>query len=244
MSKRTVFFVVGALMAATGRIASANPIMCEVFHARQTPLTQHVQITFADDCAESFEVLSVKRDGEALDGAWSSFQGYTTNTGSGLRELAALQLCDCALTTGAFEYAIEARSDDRDVAMSLTVKVVPAEEVPEPDPDEEDTDTYEMAWDIPDPVEMQGLDCAATCAEDEPASTDAEGDAAGDDTESSATKETEDGGDPEKETAGDKESDSGCTVIGRIGRSSDVSMLFVLGFIAIVIWRFRRNPKA
>jgi hypothetical protein len=240
MEKRTIVFIVGVLMmGGTGRIASANPIMCDVFHARQTPLSKHVQLTFADDCAKSIEITSLKRNGEALDGAWSSFQGYTTNTGSGLRELKALQLCDCDLSTGAYEYAITAMMDGQQEEMSLTITVVPADEVPEPDPDEKDTDTYEMAWDIPDPVEVQGLDCAATC-DGVPATTDT----TNDDTESTGTTDAKDTGDQETEASGGGESGSGCTVTGHIGRPSDVSMFFVIGLIALLILRLRRNPEA
>ena len=48
--------VMGSCISTVGM---ANPMVCEVLNIRQTPESQHVQITYADDCAQSVEILSL-----------------------------------------------------------------------------------------------------------------------------------------------------------------------------------------
>ncbi len=168
MNRAFLTMLTGILITGFSLVGEANPIMCEVLQLRQTPLTEHVQVTFADDCSESFEILSVEKDGEPLSVEWTPFAGYTTNTGSGLRELNSEQACDCDVFLGEHEYIVHARRggvnpDIADIDFPYTIVVKRAEDVPAPVPVDEDTDTYEYGWDIPDPVEVQGLDCEARC---------------------------------------------------------------------------------
>lgn len=183
MNRTCLAVLAAALVVGISLVGEANPIMCEVLHLRQTPLTEHVQITFADDCEQSFEIVSVERDGEALSLEWSPFEGYRTNTGSGIRELKSDQTCDCDVFLGEHEYVVRVRRggvapDVADLDFTYPIVVKRAEDVAAPVPVEEDTDTYEYGWDIPEPVEVQGLDCEAQCrggTDEVPTDTDSGG---------------------------------------------------------------------
>jgi hypothetical protein len=147
-------------LALVSAPALANPIMGDVLIARQTPHTHHVQVTLCRDTAvgELEQPTAVTRDDDPLDPNWVEMDdSYETNTGSGLTDLDAMQFCDCDLEVG--QHTWEVLLPGYDWVWSITLEVV------------EDQDDYEEIdpgpnpdpWDIPDPAEMQGIDCAAAC---------------------------------------------------------------------------------
>lgn len=151
-----------ATFALAATPALANPIMGDVLIARQTPHTHSVQITLGRDTAvgDLDEPTSVTRDGAPLEVDWVTMDDpYETNTGSGLTDVDATQFCDCDLAVG--EHTWEVKLPNYNWAFTVTLEVVEDQ----PDYEEVDPGPDPYPWDIPDPVEMQGIDCAATCAD-------------------------------------------------------------------------------
>jgi len=162
-------------VAFTAPVAQANPILSDVLLVRQTPHTHHVQITLGHDGSDDgvAEPAELSRDGLTLDPTWTALDdGYQTNTGSGLRVVDAIQVCDCDLSVGEHTWTVRLPGYDWSMAASLEVVADQddyQEVDPGPDPD---------PWDIPDPADMQGLDCAAAC---DGSDTDDPGDSTGPD---------------------------------------------------------------
>jgi hypothetical protein len=170
MRNFTTILVINGLYLVMSSIAVGNPVSCEVLRLRQTPKSRHVQVTFGDDCSESEKVVSLTRDGQSSTWRWSELKGFTTNTGSGLDELGVMQTCDCDVAVGEHTYKIAFKNDEYSNDLKDTITVVAA--LPEPDAGGESGDTSdtgtsdtesEEPWSIPDPVEIQGLDCIDYC---------------------------------------------------------------------------------
>jgi hypothetical protein len=160
MANRTCFLAFVALSTAA-LPARANPIVSEALEARQIPHTKHVQLTYAN-MAEVPKSVPLSRDGTALSSVWSPLASYTFNAGSGLTSYGAIQSCDCNVAAGSHSYVIRVENgatDQHDLSTALTV----VEELDAPK-DAGPVPPDAMPWEIPDPVEVQGLDCADACA--------------------------------------------------------------------------------
>lgn len=154
-----VLLALGA--AVVGGSARANPIVTELVRARQVPRTQHVQITFAWEAGgPARQPGEVQRDGKVLTPTWTPLSSYVANSGSGLRSLAATQLCDCEVPLGSHRYDVKVMGGSYPLQANVTV--VPGLEPP---PDGGTPPQMDMLpWDIPEPVEIRGLDCVTACA--------------------------------------------------------------------------------
>ena len=152
------------MIAAAGS-ATGNPISCEAFRVRQVPNSTHVQITFANICSPHQDIESLSRDSDPLDPDWEPFDDYTANLGSGLTTVPADQTCDCDVALGDHRYEITLA--DMSMALSVTVvdpQTMSTDETASDESTEGESDTEEvMPWDIPEPEEIQGLDCNAAC---------------------------------------------------------------------------------
>jgi hypothetical protein len=157
--RRLALLAVAAATVSTP--ALANPVMAEMLRARQIPHTQHVQVTYAGlgFQPDSGSVGPLSRDTASLGQSWLPFAaGVNLNGGSGVAKYAtALQICDCNVPIGSHKYTAKASHGTYD--MPVTVAVV--DNLEEPDAAVVKPDA--MPWDIPDPVEIQGIDCAAWC---------------------------------------------------------------------------------
>ncbi len=159
---RKILVVVIALQAGA---ASANPIALEVARAKQVPGTLHVQLTYAYDGSTATQPTKLTRDGSAVSASWTTFAGYSANTGSGLRSLAAQQLCDCNVSVGSHSYELTVTSGGKEHTLPVSITV--AASVPEPkDAGAPKGDL--LPWEIPEPNPVQGLDCKAACGATKP----------------------------------------------------------------------------
>jgi len=193
--------------------AWANPISMEVLRVRQLPSTTHVQLTWGVDGSTADTPLSSKRDGSEIQLAWTSMSGFTANTGSGLVKLSATQACDCDVAVGQHKYILKVKSamggKEMDYEGSITVEqgltVPPDAGAPVGDLN---------PWEIPEPSQLQGLNCSSTC------STVVPNPDAGATVDAGSTKPNED--------------DGGCSVSGR-GRAASAGLLLLLclGLVAI-----------
>jgi hypothetical protein len=152
--------VVTAVLLQAGA-ASANPIALEVARAKQVPGTLHVQLTYAYDGTSADKPTKLTRDGSALGGSWTAFSGYSANTGSGLRSLAAQQLCDCNVSIGSHKYELTVSTGGKERTLPVSVAVVPSLEEPK---DAGAPVGDFQPWDIPEPNPVQGLDCKTACS--------------------------------------------------------------------------------
>jgi hypothetical protein len=164
MKGRLLLLLVG-LCGLWSLPARANPISLEVVRLRQVPQTMHVQVTFGVDGSTVSAPLAVSRGGQTLSVSWSDSISYTANTGSGLTSMAATQFCDCDLAAGQHDYVVTFNStmttaNPQEMTRSVTVR----ENLPHPDAGLDSGGADMHPWDIPEPSEIQGLDCVAACA--------------------------------------------------------------------------------
>jgi hypothetical protein len=161
--------IIVGMLAGVGS-AVGNPMSCETFRARQVPGSTHVQITFADQCTQDGEITSLSRDKEEMDPEWQPFDGFVANMGSGLMTVPANQVCDCDVALGRYQYQLTYESHYGENEYNRTVEVVDPDTMVVDDEDDEEveTDSEVMPWDIPEPEEIQGLDCIAACEEGGP----------------------------------------------------------------------------
>jgi MYXO-CTERM domain-containing protein len=150
------------LAAAWPGVAGANPVSAERLVVRQVPATTHVQVTVAYDTAYASDsaVVSATRDGTQLDGTWAAASVYQTNMGSGVVSVAGHQYCDCNVPTGSHNYAV-ITSGANGYSYERTLEVVEHYTLPEAT----GGGGYMGAWQEPDPIEVQGIDCVAHCNE-------------------------------------------------------------------------------
>jgi hypothetical protein len=184
----------------------ANPISMEVARGRQVPSSRHVQLTYAVDGSTPTTPISATKDGASLSLSWAlTSASFTANTGSGLVSLSATQACDCDVAVGTRTYVVKVNSAMGGTPQDLTIKVdvvqnlaatadagVPAGDV--------------MPWSIPEPGQIQGLDCMAAC--------------------SGATNKDAGSGSPEKEV-----DDEGCAMGGRPASLSLLMLALGLGLL-------------
>lgn len=165
MSLRRLFGI--SLLLIIGGPAQANPMATSVVRFKQMPGSTHVQVTYGVDAKIETLVtpLSIQRDGAALTSKWTPYSPFSTNTGSGLRDVDATQLCDCHLSMGMHTYTLKLRhkmfgkitEDTRTVKFHV---VQPSAAPKDAGPASADL----MPWSIPDPKGVQGLDCNTPCA--------------------------------------------------------------------------------
>jgi hypothetical protein len=258
MRRFIIFLGASIAMSIYPITAMGNPTWCEVFRVRQVPESRHAQMSFGQTCTNNnVEIISITKDGITLKPSWQSYSGFVANSGSGLKTMSASQTCDCDLALGPheFRFTYKASWSSGSVYNNTFKQVV---EIQEPastvhqdaqsngikDAAPLDSATKDaMPWEIPEPEEIQGLDCIATCKARGPgialpasSSSDASDTAvdasvasAGD----SAAKAL-----PEPGTASTKHNASGCSV----GRSKDVGALpFLLFAAAIGVWLINRR---
>ena len=159
-----------AALASLPVEGAANPIAVEVVRARQVPRSTHVQVTYAVDrgFGPLTDPVAVKRDGQPLAATWvKNPSDFVTNTGSGLQKTLSTQLCDCAVAAGAHTYVVTItnRGGMGTTDLMAAVTVAPGYSGP---PDAGVPRDGGFPWDIPDPPELQGLDCAKQCAQPRP----------------------------------------------------------------------------
>lgn len=155
--RRSVFTIFAVLLL--GSPAGANPVTDRVLRVQQVPHTQHVQVSYA---VESFVTpttpTTLHRNSTVLSPTWTTFSGFSTNTGSGLTDLSASQWCDCNVPLGFYTYSAASQGGG---TLQGEVTVVADLEYPADAgvvaPDAE-------PWDIPEPVGIQGLDCSQACS--------------------------------------------------------------------------------
>lgn len=160
MRRLWVLITAAALVAPLP--AQANPIALEVVRARQVPNTHHVQLTYGVDGQTPVTPVSTTRDGSSLTLTWQSSSSFTANTGSGLVSLAAVQTCDCDVPVGKHDYVVRVKSamGGSEMDYPTSVEVLQDLQVPK---DAGVPGGDMMPWDIPEPGEIQGLDCRTAC---------------------------------------------------------------------------------
>jgi MYXO-CTERM domain-containing protein len=208
--------VVGAAILL-GATAWANPISMDVLRAKQLPSLTHVQLTYGLDGKTPDTPTIVKRDDVVITGSWTSTASYTANTGSGLKSLQATQLCDCNVSLGAHTYKVTVKN-----AMGTgTVEQQTTLTVATTQPPPKDAGPGDLSpWEIPEPTQMQGLDCAKACAASTPDGA-VKRDAAAVQADTGTTK-PKDGG--------------GCSVAGQSSASA-LALLLGLGLLVALLRR-------
>ena len=114
--------------------------------------------------------MELWRDADLLGVFWENMEtDYVANTGSGLTGLKATQACDCNVPTGKHDYKVVLASSPDGWMASVEV-VDHLEEADPPAEPAEDTGASAdvFPWDIPEPAEIQGLDCTVECGDIEP----------------------------------------------------------------------------
>ena len=174
-----------ATFALAAGIAQANPFSIQVMRTRALP-GPHVQITYGLDW--NYVPLDIPVEPPTLAATFGTKQtpwvtgNYVTNTGSGLAGLRAIQRCDCFVPMGRpLTYSATVMYPGFDatvITLSSTITVSDSfDAAPPPDsyPDSPDADARPDVrpgsgpevepWSIPDPVEVQGVDCTTVCPE-------------------------------------------------------------------------------
>lgn len=171
-----------ATFALAAEIAQANPFSIQVMRTRALP-GPHVQITYGLDW--NYVPRDIPVETPTLAATFGTKQtpwvtgDYTTNTGSGRAGLRAIQCCDCFVPVGRpLTYQTTVKSVDSSpmstVTLSSTITVsdsFDAAAPPDSYPDSSDADARPGSgpdgepWSIPDPVEVQGVDCTTVCPE-------------------------------------------------------------------------------
>lgn len=155
----------GALFAAN---AYANPIAMEVARAREVP-GPHVQLTYAVDSGKTPQTPSVPGIFGSKSTPWKTAP-YRANTGSGVRSLSGIQMCDCNVPLGqslVYKFSVAGAYDGKNVDYSLAVTATGTGRY-DAGVETSPLDASVMPWDIPDPAELQGIDCAAECTSTQP----------------------------------------------------------------------------
>jgi MYXO-CTERM domain-containing protein len=161
--KQSLVIVAGITLLASPTFA--NPIATEVLRARAVP-GPHVQLSYGVDTAHTgsdpVTPSKVTTHGSVYT-LWADPVGYRTNTGSGVVPVMARQMCDCFVpndTTLRYEITVgDSVGQTRTLlADATTPGRMDAATAPA------DPDGGVLPWDIPDPTEVQGIDCTAVCA--------------------------------------------------------------------------------
>lgn len=160
--KRAWPYLMGITCFATG--ATANPMAAELVRVRQVPATMHVQITYCTVIATSgLSIASTTRDASPLVGDWTAISNFATNLGSGVKNVAGYQRCDCNLSAGDHRYEIQVQRSGQTFTLRANLAVATNYTGPGTQAAGGAPDGGVMPWDEPEPTEMQGLDCAVAC---------------------------------------------------------------------------------
>lgn len=177
-------------MGTLSGTALGNPVSCEFFKAQWIPQSNHVQLTFGDQCAQNIELLSLTRDGETVKPDWQAYEEYLENMGSGVDKVNADQTCDCDVAVGthvyklAFKMKYEGKvysdefSSTVDVSGSAEETTAALNSGLRQQPDTQSADEATMPW-TAGTEEIQGLDCIAACASGGPGTEEAASDGDG-----------------------------------------------------------------
>ena len=226
--KRRWILTVGLWLVPT--LAWANPMAGEVVKARQVPNTHLVQVTYGVDdqfTAGTPSVTAISRDGASLGLSWHGLGGFTANTGSGLVGLNATQACDCDVPVGQHEYVVRVKSAMGGKEMDYKIKIEVLQDLQAP-ADAGVPGGDMLPWDIPEPGEIQGLDCRLACtgvASDGPMTVKDAGSVSPD-----TTTQPRDAGSasPDATQPKDEDDEGGCS-LGRAGQPLSLSLLLLLG---------------
>ena len=169
---RPAQIIVASQLVILATPAFANPIALEVVRAREVP-GSHVQLTYGVDGKTPATPSNTTTFGSKST-PWKAPAGtYQTNTGSGVRGVNAIQMCDCGVPVGqklGYQITVASAYDGRTVTLtaSLTTSgkydasIAPSSSVDGGYDAGSPPDV--LPWEIPDPVEVQGLDCTVECA--------------------------------------------------------------------------------
>lgn len=226
--------------------ALANPVAMEVLRTRQVPHSTHVQITYAVDGQKPAVPQQTTRDGSPVGGDWTPMTAdFTANTGSGLVSTQGIQLCDCSVPLGQHTYKVTVPNvyNGNLAQMQSTVTVV----ADLGDPQDAGVAGDVWPWDIPEPSQIQGLDCLAWCS----GSTEADSAASPTDSATipadSAASPTDSGPAPQRDTntgtpddggsgSSGEVTDRGGCALSPMPRLSGLLVLLLLGLV-VGIWR-------
>jgi hypothetical protein len=164
--KRSLELILASVLLASPVLA--NPIATEALKVRAVP-GPHVQLTYAVEGRTPQPPLNVVTFGTKST-PWKALDGsFNTNTGSGIRALNAVQMCDCNVAIGqtlAYQFTLD--SSRGPYTVSISFGKYDASVTPPPS-----VDSGVKPWEIPDPIEIQGLDCAVECSSVVPQGLDA-----------------------------------------------------------------------
>ncbi len=235
--KTTMIAVFSLSLLVSGDLF-ANPIATESLRLRQVPNSTHVQVTWAVMEGEGGikpTVNEISRDGAVLTGSWHELDDFTANTGSGLTSQPATQFCDCDVAVGSHDYVIKAvtyydgRENTRTVTFVVEENLTQPHDAGVPGPDTN-------PWEIPEPTEIQGLDCLTECkvVEDGGVVSTEAGDPAPD-LASAVQKDAGPTFQKDASATGEKESEdeSGCAITGTARLEGSFILLLALGFLAL-----------
>ena len=167
MLRLQLLVCIAALALAAGT-AQANPYSLQVLRTRALP-GPHVQITYGVDA--SYVPMGSSVETPTLAAAFGTKQtpwvttGYITNTGSGLVGLQAIQCCDCFVPKGApLTYQATVKNvypgaTIGTVTLISTITVSDSFDAATP----VDSGPIGDGGGIPDPVQVQGVDCTSVC---------------------------------------------------------------------------------
>ena len=103
-------FIVASQLVILATPAFANPIATEAFRAREVP-GPHVQLTYAVDGKTPATPSDVVTFGSRHTPWKLMTTSFNTNTGSGIKGISGIQMCDCQVPMGkSLEYKITVES--------------------------------------------------------------------------------------------------------------------------------------
>jgi hypothetical protein len=162
-----LFLVAQIVLLATP--AFANPIATEVLRAREVE-GAHVQLTYGVD-GKAPQIPAIPITFGIKSTTWKPLAiSYSTNTGSGLKGVRAVQMCDCGVPLGqplSYNVTVASTYDGKAVTLTSTLTLSGKVDAAVKDPPLFDG----SAWHIPDPFEVQGLDCTVECLTSAPSAT-------------------------------------------------------------------------
>jgi MYXO-CTERM domain-containing protein len=156
--------------------AFANPYAREVLRAREVAGPNgpsNVQLTYGVDGGHPQTPTDVVTFGNKSTPWKAPATSYNTNTGSGLRWVDPIQMCDCGVAIGqSLEYKITVESAySAGKSLTLTARLTTSGNHETGTAPSSSIDaSYDagsapdvLPWEIPDPVEIQGIDCTVEC---------------------------------------------------------------------------------
>lgn len=155
-------FALGIIILLWNSTSNANPIASEAFRVKQVYDSTHVQITFYSMGKE--KPISIEKDGNPMTVSWQGSQNISLNTGSGIESVDTFQICDCNVSIGKHSYLIGYKPYGSDYTLTQADQIDVLESYPAPEKLDAGVAGADMQpWDMPEPTEMQGLDCLKVC---------------------------------------------------------------------------------